>query len=169
MLDYLNPFSENFILWDIIDGIKAIVEFVGGFFEALVEFFIHIFVPTDSQWEAIKSDYEDLYLSFSNHIPFWSFIQSTFTEAENTDILSNDFLIIEVPEFEVFGVTISSSKHIEILELYEPYRIQIRGLLLLVVYACAFVYIIKLITDYKANVDGSCGADNLKAGNRLHD
>ena len=51
---------------------------------------------------------------------------------------------------------------------------QVRTLLALVVYASAFVYIIKLVTDYKANSSGTfqsgfaIGNDNLKAGNRLN-
>ena len=105
----------------------------------------------------------------TEHIPFWSFIQSTITDAQNTDIIPSDFLIIEMPSFSYFGGQTEKNKYINVLQAYEPYRIQVRGLLLLIVYVCAFVYIIKLITDYKANVDGSNGADNLKSGNRLHD
>lgn len=156
-MDYLNPFSENFIL-------KGIVDFILNFFSNLLDFIIHIFIPTYSQWEDIKSSYSDLGTTITEHIPFWSFVQSTITNAQNTDIVPNDFLIIEMPSFSFFGGKTEKTKYINVLQAYEPYRIQVRGLLLLVVYVCAFVYIIKLITDYKANVDGSNGANNLKSG-----
>lgn len=71
-----------------------------------------------------------------------------------------------MPSFNFYGGATEETKYINVLQAYEPYRVQVRGLLLIVVYVCAFVYIIKLITDYKANSDGSNGADNLKTSNR---
>lgn len=158
LLSYLNPLHENFILRDIVDFVVNFVDII-----------IHIVVPTDSQWEEIKSNYSDLGTTITEHIPFWSFVKSTITDAQNTDIIPNDFLVIKMPSFSFYGGQTEETKYFDVLEAYEPYRIQVRGLLLLIVYVCAFVYIIKLITDYSANVGGSNGLDNIKAGNRLRD
>lgn len=36
------------------------------------------------------------------------------------------------------------------MEAYEPYRVQVRGLLLLLAYGMAFVYIVKKVVSYGA-------------------
>ncbi|MBR2289344.1 MAG: hypothetical protein IJ867_01660 [Clostridia bacterium] len=171
IFNFLNPNADEFIFkiaWEhlknILEGIGNILAWIGNFFVNLLDFVYHLFVPTDSQWEAIKSNFEDLKLSIETHIPFWSFIKSTITDAQNTDIIPNDFLIIEIPAMKGFGFyggSSESTKHINVMKAYEPYRIQIRGLLLLIVYASVFVYIVKLVTDYRANVSGTFMAQNL--------
>ena len=184
IFDFLNPTSENFILlrlWqfltNIFNAIGDIISWIGNFFVNLLDFVLHLFVPTASQWEAIKSNLQSLRNSISTHIPFWSFVQNTFTEAQDTQILNNDFLVFRFPVNNGFGLFNNPNteyQEVNVMQIYEPYRVQVRGLLLLVVYASALVYVVKHITDYKANVAGTFGAgiaqqnDNLKSGNRLN-
>ena len=53
--------------------LKGISDFVKGLFNGfttILDFFLHIFVPTEEQWDAIKEDYRDLGEVFKNKIPF---------------------------------------------------------------------------------------------------
>lgn len=182
---YLNPFSEEFFGYKIINGIiegftiffvgdgteeskgilgflKSIfegignlVDFVLNFFTNLLDFFIHIFVPTDEQWEEIKDSYNDLMITIEGHIPFVSFIKSTFSNMQNTVINPHDFLLIEMPSFSFFGGQTEKVQYVNVRDAYEPYRIEIRSWLTLVVYGLAFVYIVKHILNY-----GSTHSDN---------
>ena len=70
--------------------------------------------------------------------------------------------------FGLYSGTTESVKHINVLQAYEPYRVQIRSLLFLIVVASAFVYIIKYITDYKANVNGSFVSSHIESNQKEH-
>lgn len=168
---FLNPNSQNFIfnqLWthlqNILTGLGNLVSFVLNFFSNLLDFVLHLVVPTDSQWQEIRFNFQGLFTTIENHVPFWSFIRTTITDAQNTNIVPNDFLIIKVPRVQAFGLfqgIETETQYINVLQAYEPYRVQIRGLLYLIVIASAFVYIIKYVTDYKANVSGSFMSQNI--------
>ena len=165
LVGFLNPESDDFILkvlWEhllnIIEGLGKIVLFVLNFFTNLLDFVLHLVVPTDSQWQEIKSNFQDLFITIENHVPLWSFIKSTITDAQNTSIINNDALVVKIPAMVGFGLFSGSSsevQYINVLEAYEPFRVQIRGLLFLIVIASAFVYIVKHVTDYHANTSGS--------------
>lgn len=135
-------------LKDIISNVGSIFSWLGKFFDNLLDFVIHIVVPTDSQWQEIKDSYSNLGTSIVNHIPLWSFIKNTITDVQNEVFQPEDFLIIKMPSFNFFGVQTGEIECINVLQAYEPYRVQIRSLLALVVYACGFVYIVKEVTNY---------------------
>lgn len=51
---------------------------------------------------------------------------------------------------------------VNVLQAYEPYRVQIRGLLFLIVVAMAFVYIAKLVIGYATTSVESDVVSDLK-------
>lgn len=87
-------------------------------------------------------------LTIEGHIPFYSFIKSTFTNIQNTAISPHDFLLIEMPSFSFFGGQTEEVKYFNVRDAYEPHRLRIRSWLTLVVYGLAFVYIVKSILNY---------------------
>ena len=50
----------------MISNISNIWNWFIDFFGELLNFFYHIFVPTEEQWEAIKEDYNDVSNTFKN-------------------------------------------------------------------------------------------------------
>lgn len=145
ILDYLNPFSEKFIF-------KGIFDFIGNFFTDLGNFLYHLFLPTDEQWEEITEDYTDIVDTLQRHIPFVSLFSEELKKAQET-VEKTDFLVITVPSFSYqgsggIGVTTGEQKVINVGQAYEPYRAYIRGFLFLVVVGLAFVYLIKYILNY---------------------
>lgn len=151
LLDYLNPFSEKFILKDIINGISSILEWFGNFFTNLVDFFIHIFVPTEEQWAEIKDEYIDIGDTLGRHIPFVGLFSEELKKAQET-VEKTDFLVITIPEIKLgsglIGVNTEEHKVINVSEAYEPYRAYIRGGLFLIVIVLVFVYLIKYVLRY---------------------
>lgn len=150
LLDYLNPFSENFIL-------KTLFTWIGDFFNALFDFVYHIFIPTDEQWEAIKQDYSELGETFNNHIPFIGFFNNELENAKQI-VHNEDFLNIKFASWSFdLGVVEFSTPEINftgVLNAYEPYRIPIRSLLVFIVYCLVIVYIIKYVLKY-GTTDGN--------------
>lgn len=159
-MDYLNPFSDNFILKSIINYLNPlsddfilakIISFVVNFFDNLLEFLIHIIIPTDSQLEAIKQDFSDLGSTFKNHLPFVGFFSDSLEEAKQI-VYNEDFLNIKFKGWSFdLGIIHYSTDDIEftgVLDAYEPYRMSIRTLLTLVVYILGLVYLIKYFLKY---------------------
>lgn len=176
-LNHLNPFSKDFIGDKIVQGItKTLVEFFKGdgseenigvlgflkgilsffldFFENLLEFFIHIFVPTDEQWDNIKQSYADLGSVIKSKLPFVSTFQSSLENAQNQVFANNDFLNIKMPSFSFYGGQTSEQQVVNVRDAYEPYRLKIRSLLGLIVYGCGFVYCVKTVLNYNATASG---------------
>lgn len=144
VVDYLNPFSDNFIL-------KEPLEWLGNFFSNLLDFVLHIFIPTDEQWEEIASDFSSTGDSIKEHLPFVGLFSEELKKAQETVEQTNP-LIIRIPSFSYsgsggVGVT-TGEKEINLTEVYEPYRAYIRGFLLLVVVALAIVYLVKHVLNY---------------------
>lgn len=55
------------------DLLTGLGNFIKGFFNGFAtvfDFLLHIFVPTEEQWDAIKEDYRDLGEVFKSKIPF---------------------------------------------------------------------------------------------------
>ena len=146
-------------LWtNISDFFSGMVENIGyiwnwftNFFDALLDFLIHIVVPTDDQWEAIKQDYTDLGNTFKNHIPFVTFF-SDEVEKVKQEVFNEDFLDIKISgwEFNLGSIHFKTNDYefTNVLNAYEPYRMTVRTLLTLVVYAMALVYIVKYVLRY---------------------
>lgn len=72
-----------------------------------------------------------------------------------------------MPSFSFFGGQTEETQYFSVRDAYEPFRLRIRGLLSLVVYGTAFVYIVKVVTDYGATQYANAGLESLKSGNRL--
>ena len=145
LLDYLNPFSENFIFKDVF-------EFIGGFFADLGEFLYNLFLPTDEQWEEITEEYNDMGETVQNHLPFVSFFSEQLRIAQST-VSQTDFLVITIPSFSYSGsggisVNTDEQRVINVGQAYEPYRAYIRGFLFLIVVGLACVYLVKYILNY---------------------
>ena len=185
LFDYLNPFSENFILKKIISGIFTILDYlnpfsenfilktlftwIGNFFNDMWDLIYHIFVPTDEQWEDIGNDYKQMGDTVKSHVPFVGLFSDELKKAQAT-VEKTDPLVIRIPTFNYSGsggIGINTgTKEINLTQVYEPYRAYVRGFLLLVVVALAFVYIIKYVLNYGVTSGTNSGVDtgNGKGG-----
>lgn len=137
---------------NIVDGFGDVLNWFGNFFIALGDFFIHIFVPTDTQWSEIQQDYANMGDKIKNKIPFVSLFSEELKKAQSS-VSRSDFLVITVPSFDFStnsGIHVSSGeqKTINVSEKYEPYREYVRGALFLVVIGCAFVYVLKYVLRF---------------------
>lgn len=148
---------------DILTRFSSIIDWLANFMQFIFDCAFHLVVPTDSQWAEIKDSFSNLGTTITNHIPFWSFIQNTITDVQNEVFQPEDFLIIKMPSFKFFGVETGEIECLNVMQAYEPYRIQIRGLLALVVYACGFVYIVKVITSYGVTQHANAIIANVNA------
>lgn len=135
----------------MVKNIEKIWNWFTNFFIELTDFFIHIFVPSEKQWSAIQEDFNDLNNTFTNHMPFVTFF-SDEVEKVKQEVFNEDFLNIKISGWNFnLGVIHFKTQDYEftnVLKAYEPYRMSVRTLLTLVVYAMAFVYIIKYFLKY---------------------
>ena len=125
---------------------------MGDFFGKLLEFFIHVFIPTDEQWKEIGDEYIAMGETVKAHIPFVGLFSEELKKAQET-VAKTDFLVITMPSFSYqgsggIGVTTEEQKVINVGEAYEPYRAYIRGGLFLIVVGLASVYLIKYILNF---------------------
>ncbi len=138
-------------LSDIFKTICDIFDWFGNFFTELLNFFYHIFIPTDEQWNAIKQDYKDLGTTFNNHIPFVGLFSDELEKAKEV-VYNEDFLNIKFDGWSFdLGVVKYSTEEIhfdKVVKAYEPYRMTVRSFLTLIVYALVVVYIIKYCLKY---------------------
>lgn len=136
---------------DVIEGIGSVFEWLGNFFVNLLEFVYHIFIPTDSQWSELASDYSQMGETVKSHLPFVGLFSEELKKAQ-ASVEKTDPLIIRIPGYNYSGsggIGVSTNtKEINLTQVYEPYRAYIRGFLLLIVVALAFVYIIKYVLNY---------------------
>ena len=143
---------------DTVENIKNLAEFVGSFWVKISDFFLHIFVPTDEQWEMISENHQNMGESLKSHLPFISLFNSEYKKAQET-VAQTDFLVITIPEFSFEGGGIvaksDSQKVINVRDKYEPYRAYVRNLLFYIVLACTFVLIIKHVLNYQNVFDNS--------------
>lgn len=166
-----NDDTSNWSLWDFIKGIFGkignLISSIGNLVTDLISGLVNLFIPTAQQWDSLKNDYSVLGDTIQSHLPFVSFIRSTFEEAQNTVISPFDFLNITMPSFLFFGGNTEQTNYVNVRDAYEPYRIQIRSWLVLIVYGVAFVYIVKHVSDYGATQYANSGLEALQSGNRL--
>lgn len=153
--DSLKIFFKN-----CVDDIKKIGDWVGSFFEKL----LNLFVPTDEQWQDITTSQNNVGETVKAHLPFVSLFNNEYKKAQET-VSQTDFLVITIPEFifEGGGIVAKSDKQkvINVRDKYEPYRQYIRTFLLYIVYACAFVLIIRHVLIYTSVYDSG---NNDKGG-----
>ena len=166
-----NEDTSNWSLWDFIKGIFGkigdVLSSIGNLVSDLISGFVNLFIPTAQQWDNLKNDYSVLGYTIQSHLPFVSFISSTFEEAQNTVVSPFDFLNITMPSFSFYGGNTEQTNYVNVRDAYEPYRIQIRFWLVLIVYGVAFVYIVKHVSDYGATQYANSVLDALQSGNRL--
>jgi len=125
---------------------------MGNFFVELLDFFKHLFIPTDEQWADIQNDYSSMGETVKSHLPFVGLFSEELQKAQDT-VEKTDFLVITMPSFSYqgsggIGVTTEEQKVINVGEAYEPYRAYIRGALFLIVVGLACVYLVKYILRY---------------------
>lgn len=174
MASYLNPFSENFILKDIISGIgnilncinpfsenfilKDLFNWLNSFFIELRTFFINIFVPTDEQWAYLNNQDKEFQEKIESKFPFIYWFQDELEKAEEY-VYSNDFLTIKFPSWNMdLGIIKYQTPEIDftnVRDAYEPYRLTIRNSLFVIAVGLAIVYLIKYFLNY--SVTGSMG------------
>lgn len=135
----------------MVENISNIWNWFINFFVELADFLIHIFVPTEEQWQAIQQDYTDLGDTFKNHMPFVTFF-SDQVEKVKQEVFNEDFLNIKISGWDfnlgVIHFKTNDYEFTNVLKAYEPYRMSVRTLLTFVVYAMAMVYIIKYVIKY---------------------
>ncbi len=153
----------------MVENIGNMWNWFTNFFENLMLFVYHIFIPTDEQWDALKEDFNDLSNAFNNHVPFVTFF-SDEVEKVKQQVFNEDFLDIKMSGWKfdlgIIHYETADFEFTNVLKAYEPYRMSIRTLLTFVVYAMAMVYIIKHFVKYGStqglqNVDSSI---NSKGG-----
>lgn len=166
-----NDDTSNWSIWDFVKGIFGkigdVFTTLGSLVSNLLAGLVNLVIPTSQQWENLRNDYSVLGDTIQSHLPFVSFIRSTFEEAQNTVISPFDFLNITMPSFSFFGGNTEETNYVNVRDAYEPYRIQIRSWLVLIVYGVAFVYIVKHVSDYGATQYANSGLEALQSGNRL--
>ena len=136
---------------NIVDGITTIFNWLSNFFSALLDFVIHIFIPTDEQWESIKESYSDLGDAFLERLPFVGLFSEELEDAKSV-VYNDDFLNITFESWSFdLGVIEFTTPEINfdgVLNAYEPYRLTIRSFLCFIVYSLGVVYIIKYVLRY---------------------
>lgn len=166
-----NDDSSNWSIWDFVKGIFGkigdVFSTLGSLVSDLISGLVNLFIPTAQQWDSLKNDYSVLGDTIQSHLPFVSFIRTTFEDAQNTVVSPFDFLNITMPSFSFFGGNTEQTNYVNVRDAYEPYRIQIRSWLVLIVYGVAFVYIVKHVSDYGATQYANLGLEALQSGNRL--
>lgn len=145
-----------------VDAVVSIADFVGNMFEFLVNFFVHIFIPTNEQWAEITEHQKAIGDSVESHLPFISLFNDEYKKAQET-VSQTDFLVITIPEFSFSAGGISTKtneqKVINVREKYEPYRSYVRNLLFYIVVACAFVFLIKHVLKFTSVFNSSSGGE----------
>ncbi len=155
----LNPLSEDFILFPIIEGLGKIVDFIIHFFDKLLDFLKNIIIPNNEQRQNIANSYSELGNKIKNKIPFVSWFNENINDNNISGICTNDILKISIPKFKFFGGETQEKEYIDVLQAYEPYRENVRSKLSLLVYFCGAIYLIKRVLNIKNTTENAGGED----------
>ncbi len=121
------------------------------FFADLWDFFVNLFVPTDNQWEQIENNNKSIKETISHKIPFVSWFSGELDKF-NTGVDTTDFLNLHFDGWNFdLGVIKINTPPVDftgVRDAYEPYRVEIRSLLALIVYALGAVYLVKYFVRY---------------------
>ena len=170
LVDFLNPFNwipnliENIgkffngdveegtkgvfgFFSDIISNFSEILSWIGNFFSKFGEALLHLFVPDNTQKADLQEKFSSLGDLAISHLPFIASFQDALTK-QDLSVSTSDMLVIQMPEFNFFGVTIPAKQFVNVQEAYEPYRQNVRTGLTYIVYALGIVYIIKYIVGW---------------------
>lgn len=156
IVEYHRQDEQNKTSKSILDIMKDFFSWIFNFFGSLLDFFVHIFVPTDEQW----ADLDTQDLAFKGQIegkfPFFYWFQEELEKADEY-VYSDDFLKIDFPSWKMdLGIIKYQTPDISftaVRDAYAPYRLTIRNSLFIIAVGLAIVYIIKYILNY--SVTGS--------------
>lgn len=122
-------------------------------FAGIADTILHLFIPTDEQRDAHIQQELAMQETIRSKIPFVSYfqdeIQKAFSYQENTDFLHLRFEGWDM-NLGIVKIHTPDVDFTQVRDAYEPYRIYVRGFLLLIVYGMAGVYIVKFILNYGA-------------------
>lgn len=142
------------------------------------KFFLKIaFVMSEEQEQIHNSNQDNFNTAFKNKIPFVSSLVDTFNtvgerqrNVRNARSFSSSPLNLSIGSFSYNGGAISyntSPTNLSfILEKYEPYRVQVRDGLKLLIYGLGIVYLVKYVLNYGITQGASLGvsSSNKKDG-----
>ena len=115
-----NDDTSNWSIWDFVKGIFGkigdVFTTLGSLVSNLLAGLVNLVIPTSQQWENLRNDYSVLGDTIQSHLPFVSFIRSTFEEAQNTVISPFDFLNITMPSF--YSIRFICITNINIVSLF---------------------------------------------------
>ena len=161
LLDYLNPFSENFILIDVFNFLSDIVSFINPFSE---NFFVYkliellgdllqwLFVPDD---EYFSSNIDNLKSSLSAKIPYDDYIE-IFGTIENVE--SGNTSNVNLNGYIVGGKQFSLNNFINfnwILQYKETWYSWARGIIFILLIIYNINQIMKLFRGYSVSEGNS--------------
>lgn len=176
ILDYINPFSENFILSgvfsflsDIISYINpfsenfflnGVLEWCGNFFSDLGEFFIGLFVPEEDYFD---NQINDLKAKISEKLPYYDYVQLFGTIEQVT---SGEDIKIGLNGYDIGGTTFNDNDFIDfsfITKYRDVWYSWVRGFVFvfLIIYNCN--QIIKLLRGYNV-ADGVTSVTSVSNG-----
>lgn len=122
-------------------------------FAGIADTILHLFIPTDEQKEAHIQQELAMQETIRSKIPFVPYfqdeIQKAFSYQESTDFLHLRFEGWDM-NLGIIKIHTPDVDFTKVRDAYEPYRIYVRGFLLLIVYGMAGVYIVKFILNYGA-------------------
>ncbi len=100
LLDYLNPFSENFIL-------KILFNWIGNFFTALWELFVGLFVPEENYF---TDRINDMKYRVSQKIPYQDYVEMFETVKQ---VQSGEDITIDLNGYEIADKKLNFRKFID--------------------------------------------------------
>lgn len=168
-MDYLNPFSENFILYDVLNFLGSLLDYLNPFSE---NFFVYkllellgnlledLFVPGDDYF---NSNIDSLKSSLSTKIPYDDYIQ-IFGTIENVE--SGNTSNVNLNNYTVAGKQFSINNFIDfgwILQYKENWYSWARGIIFILLIIYNINQIMKLFRGYGV-AEGNSRINNENSG-----
>ena len=108
-------------------------------------------MPSDEDWQIFVDNFVALKDVIASKIPFVSWFSDTLESADSY-VHSEDFLHLSFDGWKFsFGSIVVNTPDVDftaVRDAYEPYRIKIRSMLALCVYAMSAVYLVKYFIGY---------------------
>ncbi len=184
----IGGFFEN--LWNkIFDFFKDLPGHIANIFNSFVEllqyinpwsdkFFLKIaFIPSEEQQQEHLKNQEEFKRAFDSKLPFVNSLVDIFQNVKtrqanvnNIRSFENNPLNLSIGSFEydsgVISYSTPSTDLTFILEKYEPYRVQVRNGLKLIIYGLGAVYLVKYILNYGITEGGNLGISSISASKK---
>ena len=161
ILDYINPFSENFILKSVLEFLDNILSYINPFSENFIGYkivdlfknlFSTLFIMTEEQEEAYQAKEESINDIIESKFGIFYFFQEEIQKA-NDYVYNSDFLNIYFDSWNFnLGIINFNTPEINFTkfrDVYEPYRVTIRNSLFIIFVGLAIVYVVKYILNYR--------------------